>query len=284
MATLADERIRRLHKWFLDAAERYGFVRCAAIRREGGDRLSEKAWCRLLDKHGRYGLPLAFFGVSNEAWCGLLVAPRGCSTICGQWIPILIDGRAWAASCYVQSNYWRPLPKKVAAVNRAAQKVKDLAVRAAAEFELGSAGTSEDDRGGAWLEALLATTGVERRKTDEGVFLIRETDNFFAASARAMAILEHPAAVATNPARKRRSGRKPTTKALARFANTRRKRNPPTTWRDIAVEYLVAHPQATNENGNQLTRDDVRGAWRREYGDKKPKSRERPAPRKPQNI
>ena len=66
------------------------------------------------------------------------------------------------------------------------------------------------------------------------------------------------------------SGRKKTTGNLASFANVRRKRKPPMTWADILVEYQLKNPEATNSNGEPLTLENVRGAWRREYN-KKPK-------------
>lgn len=87
------------------------------------------------------------------------------------------------------------------------------------------------------------------------------------------------------PAPKGRSGRRPTTKPLARFANTRRNRTPPMAWSEIAVEYLSEHPKATtNATGKSLTWNHVRDAWRRYYGDKKPKQRKRPARKNAQNI
>jgi hypothetical protein len=85
-------------------------------------------------------------------------------------------------------------------------------------------------------------------------------------------------------AHKGRSGRRPTTKPLARYANTRRKRKPPMPWREIAVEYLSEHPVATNANGKPLTAQGIRDAWRREYADKKPKQRKKPTRKNAQSI
>ena len=179
VAALRGERVLQLNRQFLQAADDFRFVRCAAIRREDGERLSE------------------------EAWCGLLDAPRGASTILGQWISVEIDGQSWQASCYVKNAYWTrtPVEEKYAVVNDAAQEVQSLAASAALDFGLGSDGTPVDDRAKSWLKALLETIGPERRETVEGVFLIRDTDNFFAASARALTILKGtPAVAAAGPA------------------------------------------------------------------------------------
>ena len=87
------------------------------------------------------------------------------------------------------------------------------------------------------------------------------------------------------PAPKGRSGRRPSTKPLASYANTRRNRTPPMAWSEIAVEYLSEHPEATtNAAGKPLTWNHVRDAWRRYYGDKKPKQHKRPAKKNAQNI
>ena len=87
-----------------------------------------------------------------------------------------------------------------------------------------------------------------------------------------------------SPAPKGRSGRRPTTKPLARYANTRRKRKPPVPWSEIVVEYLSEHPEATNANGDPLTDQGVRDAWRREFGDKKPKGRKKPTRKNAKSI
>jgi len=55
-------------------------------------------------------------------------------------------------------------------------------------------------------------------------------------------------------------------------------------WGEIAVEYLSDHPEATNAAGDALTWNHVRDAWRRHYGDKKPKQRKRPTQKNSQNI
>jgi hypothetical protein len=66
------------------------------------------------------------------------------------------------------------------------------------------------------------------------------------------------------------AGRRPTTRPLAKFADTRRNRKSPMTWKEIAIEYLMLHPDAVDANGNQITGQQVRGAWRRHYQKKSP--------------
>ncbi len=111
-----------------------------------------------------------------------------------------------------------------------------------------------------------------------------ELDQIDAATVQATG-LQTPTTTDKAPARKGRSGRRPTTKPLASYANTRRNRTPPMAWSEIAVEYLSEHPEATtNASGKPLTWNHVRDAWRRYYGDKKPKQRKRPARRNAQNI
>ncbi len=258
MATLRDEAIQQLHRQFLESARKFRFVHCAAIRHQDGSK------------------PLL-----HTEWCGLLGAYLGRPNILGGYIPVLIDGELGQASCY--DTVWE-LPANLQAVTDAAAEVRLLGERAALEFELGS---SAVDPCAPWLEAVLNMEFVktERRCAANEVFLIRQVPaDFFTASAKAIEILGPPAARAADPARKGRSGRKPATKNLARFANTRRKRKPQMTWVDIHVEWVNAHPGATDVNGKPLTVDHVRDAWRREYGDKKPKPTKKSSRRNSRNI
>jgi hypothetical protein len=82
-----------------------------------------------------------------------------------------------------------------------------------------------------------------------------------------------------SPVSRGRSAGKATTKDLADFANTRRKRKTKMAWKDITSEWLVKHPEATVVDGAPLTWRHFCNAWRTCYGEKSSKRAKRPRAR-----
>jgi len=73
-----------------------------------------------------------------------------------------------------------------------------------------------------------------------------------------------------------RSDRIAATKALADFANARRKRKTAMAWKDIAAQWLTKHVASTPANGDRLTWRQFYYAWRKHYGDASSKRAARP--------
>jgi hypothetical protein len=172
MDSLSSDRIAQLRRWFLEAADRFKFVGCGAVRRlDGGDE------------------------IAFEARMGLVGAPPSWADI-GDVRKLRIADHSWVVFFYGTDWSYEFSPEWVAQVNAAMAEVDRLSHEAAFHFDLQAPPCKPPELQlgpqWAWIALVIDQPFVE--KWDHRGFSVRRVPNFFTASARAIEELpaKHP--------------------------------------------------------------------------------------------
>ena len=185
MSSLQENRLGRLHKQFLDAAEQYPGLHFAAVT----DRSADADWPSVPDRSGNY-----YLGLPEPEWREILRKRPGTffAPLSARWIRL--NDQLWEGAFFNGGELWEDVKEQFAHLQKGIVEFERVARLAAGHFDVSASphpsvdfplGTNPADR---WLEILCLMEFVEKDNR-EAFFVRRVPGDVFTASARAIETL-----------------------------------------------------------------------------------------------
>ncbi len=206
MTSLIAERIRRLHKWFLDAAERFPnlyFVAVTVIDEPDG-LPAEDHWPVTVDHGGKY------LGLGRQQWLDVTNRPAGTPLIPIETAWLRINDRLWEGGFFDSKRWNAPdspnLSARYSHFQEAIAEFKRLAEMAAKLLPVPQPPIPpieyprEDELAHRWLEFVTEMPFIAA-ENQNGVLIRRVPDDVFTASMRGLEVLGSAATAAVGEPR-----------------------------------------------------------------------------------